>query len=126
MSHELLAFTHPGHRADWRFFQDRLWHHKLPSFTLETRLVRTGGSSFWCQGSSTRFRGADRELGYSPTRWESSTEMQRKEGVELFLGERLADEAAPGSGSMRPRATALPEAVCLTMTTACYWSAGSY
>lgn len=29
VGHEILEFTHPDHRADWRFLQERLWSHKL-------------------------------------------------------------------------------------------------
>jgi two-component system sensor histidine kinase VicK len=62
---KIIEFAHPDHRADWTFLQQRLWAHKLPSFTLETCLVRCDGSSFWCQVTSIRFPDGDRELGYT-------------------------------------------------------------
>jgi two-component system sensor histidine kinase VicK len=65
VGHQILEFAHPDHRDDWRFLQERLWHHKLPSFTLETCLVRCDGSSFWCQVTSIRFPDGEEELGYT-------------------------------------------------------------
>jgi len=61
----LLEFAHPDHRNDWRYLQDRLWTHKLPSFTLETCLVRPNGSLFWCRVTSVLFLDQDQELGYT-------------------------------------------------------------
>lgn len=80
VGHKIMEFAHPEHRADWRFFQDRLWHHNLPSFTLETCLVRTDGSSFWCQVTSTRFRDGDQELGYTQLE-----DISERKAVELSL-----------------------------------------
>jgi two-component system sensor histidine kinase VicK len=65
VGHQIMEFAHPDHRDDWHFFQDRLWKHKLPSFTLETCLVRPDGSSFWCQVTSIRFSDGGEELGYT-------------------------------------------------------------
>ncbi|WP_426061482.1 PAS domain-containing sensor histidine kinase [Hymenobacter sp. B1770] len=67
VGHQIREFAHPDHEADWHFLQERLWAHKLPSFTLETRLVRADGSSFWCQVTSIRFPDGDvgEELGYT-------------------------------------------------------------
>ena len=62
---KILEFAHPDHRADWHFLQQRLWNHKLPSFTLETCLVRADGTSFWCQVTSIRFPDGNEELGYT-------------------------------------------------------------
>jgi two-component system sensor histidine kinase VicK len=65
VGHRIQEFAHPDHREDWTFLQERLWAHKLPNFTLETCLVRTDGSSFWCQVTSIRFPDGDEELGYT-------------------------------------------------------------
>ncbi|MGI4734440.1 MAG: PAS domain-containing sensor histidine kinase [Janthinobacterium lividum] len=65
VGHQIMEFAHPDHRADWRFLQDRLWHHQLPSFTLETCLLHTDGSSIWCQVTSIRFSDGDQVLGYT-------------------------------------------------------------
>ena len=65
VGHKIQEFAHPDHQEDWHFLQERLWAHKLPSFTLETCLVRADGSSFWCQVTSIRFPDGDEELGYT-------------------------------------------------------------
>lgn len=65
VGHKTLEFAHPDYHDDWRFLQAGLWHHKLPSFSFETCLVRTDGSSCWCQVTSTRFPDGGVELGYT-------------------------------------------------------------
>lgn len=65
VGHQIREFAHPDDQADWQFLQERLWAHRLPSFALETRLVRADGSSFWCQVTSIRFPDGERELGYT-------------------------------------------------------------
>jgi two-component system sensor histidine kinase VicK len=62
---KIMEFTHPDRRADWMELQSKLWKHKLPYFSLETILVRTDGSSFWCQIYSVLFPDEDGELGYT-------------------------------------------------------------
>ena len=65
IGHKIIEFAHPDHRADWQELQKRLWEHKMPSFTLETCLVRADGSSFWCQVHSVLFPDEGAELGYT-------------------------------------------------------------
>lgn len=62
---KISEFAHPDHQADWQQLQARLWEHKLPSFSLETCLVRRDGSSFWCQITSVLFPDEGAELGYT-------------------------------------------------------------
>ncbi|MFC7671295.1 PAS domain-containing protein [Hymenobacter humi] len=62
---KIIEFAHPEHRADWQDLQERLWTHKMPSFTLETCMLRTDGSSFWCKVHSVLFPDDDGELGYT-------------------------------------------------------------
>jgi two-component system sensor histidine kinase VicK len=85
VGHRILEFAHPDHRADWHFLQERLWKHKLPSFTLETCLVRADGSSFWCQVTSIRFPDAGHELGYTQLE-----DISDRKALELSL-KRLYD-----------------------------------
>lgn len=85
VGHEIMEFAHPDHRADWRFFQKRLWSHKLPSFALETCLLRADGSSFWCQVTSIRFPDGDQELGYTQLE-----DISERRALELRL-KRLYD-----------------------------------
>ena len=65
VGHRILASAHPDHHNDWRFWQERLWAHKLPGFMLETCLVRADGSPLWCQVTYLRFRDGDEELGHT-------------------------------------------------------------
>ncbi|MDB5270757.1 MAG: hypothetical protein JWP58_3797 [Hymenobacter sp.] len=85
VGHRILEFAHPDHHADWQFLQQRLWSHKLPSFTLETCLVRCDGSSFWCQVTSIRFPDGDEELGYTQLE-----DISDRKALELSL-KRLYD-----------------------------------
>jgi two-component system sensor histidine kinase VicK len=85
VGHQILEFAHPDHQADWRYLQRRLWQHKLPSFTLETKLVRSDGSSFWCQVTSMRFPDGDEELGFTQLE-----DISARKGLELRL-KRLYD-----------------------------------
>jgi two-component system sensor histidine kinase VicK len=62
---KIIDFAHPDHQADWVHLQDSLWAHKLPSFALETCLVRPDGSSFWCRVTSVLFQDEAGELGYT-------------------------------------------------------------
>ena len=85
VGHEIMEFAHPDHRADWRYLQQRLWSHQLPSFTLETQLVRTDGSAFWCQVTSIRFPDGGEELGYTQLE-----DISDRKALELSL-KRLYD-----------------------------------
>jgi two-component system sensor histidine kinase VicK len=85
VGHQIQEFAHPDHRADWRYLQERLWHHQLPSFTLETKLVRGDGSSFWCQVTSMRFPDGGEELGFTQLE-----DISERKALELRL-KRLYD-----------------------------------
>jgi two-component system sensor histidine kinase VicK len=61
----ILEFAHSHHRADWHELQVRLWKHKLPSFSLETCLVRPDGTCFWCQVTSVLFDDEAGPMGYT-------------------------------------------------------------
>jgi two-component system sensor histidine kinase VicK len=62
---KIMEFAHPDRRADWTELQVKLWKHNLPSFSLETVLVRLDGSCFWCQIHSVLFPDEGGELGYT-------------------------------------------------------------
>ncbi|TGE23039.1 PAS domain-containing sensor histidine kinase [Hymenobacter metallicola] len=87
VGHQIQEFAHPDYQADWRFLQERLWARKLPHFTLETCLVRTDGSSFWCQVTSMRFPDgeAGEELGFTQLE-----DIRDRKALELSL-KRLYD-----------------------------------
>jgi two-component system sensor histidine kinase VicK len=85
VGHQILEFAHPDHQADWRYLQERLWQRKLPRFTLETKLVRRDGSSFWCQVTSLRFPDGGEELGFTQLE-----DISERKALELRL-KRLYD-----------------------------------
>jgi two-component system sensor histidine kinase VicK len=85
VGHQIMEFAHPDHREDWRFFQERLWKHKLPRFTLETCLLRTDGTSLWCQVTSMRFPDGGEELGFTQLE-----DISERKALELSL-KRLYD-----------------------------------
>jgi two-component system sensor histidine kinase VicK len=85
VGHQIMEFAHPDHREDWRFFQERLWKHKLPRFTLETCLLRTDGTSLWCQVTSMRFLDGGEELGFTQLE-----DISERKALELSL-KRLYD-----------------------------------
>jgi len=85
VGHRMLEFAHPDHRDDWHFWQERLWAHELPSFTLETCLVRADGSPLWCQVTSIRFLDGDEELGHTQLE-----DISERKTMELSL-KRLYD-----------------------------------
>jgi PAS domain S-box-containing protein len=58
-------FAHPAHDADWAALQAALWDHSLPSFALETRLLRPDGSELWCRVTSVLFPDDVGPLGYT-------------------------------------------------------------
>lgn len=86
VGHQIREFAHPDHQEDWHFLQQQLWHHQLPSFTLETCLLRADGSSFWCQVTSTRFPDGGEELGFMQLE-----NISERKALELSL-KRLYDE----------------------------------
>jgi two-component system sensor histidine kinase VicK len=65
VGHKIIEFANPQFKADWHHLQTQLWEHKLPHFTLETCLMRTDGSSFWCQVTSVLVPDESGELGYT-------------------------------------------------------------
>jgi two-component system sensor histidine kinase VicK len=85
VGHQIMEFAHPDYHDDWHFWQQRLWRGKLPSFTLETRLLRSDGTSFWCQVTSIRFPDGDQELGYTLLE-----DISERKAAELHL-KRLYD-----------------------------------
>jgi two-component system sensor histidine kinase VicK len=61
----ILDFAHPHYHAAWHQLQGQLWAHELPSFTLETCLVRVDGSCCWCQVHSILFPDQGQPLGHT-------------------------------------------------------------
>jgi PAS domain S-box-containing protein len=61
----IMDFAHPDFKADWQLLQQRLWNHKVPSFSVETCLVRRDGSIIWVNVTSILFIENGESLGYT-------------------------------------------------------------
>jgi two-component system sensor histidine kinase VicK len=85
VGHRIQEFAHPDYQEDWRFLQERLWARKMVRFSLETRLVRVDGTSFWCQVTSMRFPDNGEELGFTQLE-----DISERKALELSL-KRLYD-----------------------------------
>ncbi|QXV64271.1 PAS domain S-box protein [Mucilaginibacter sp. 21P] len=61
----IIEFAHPDYAGDWQILQQRLWSKRLPSFNLETRLVKKNGESIWVNVISMLFRDGNDMLGFT-------------------------------------------------------------
>ncbi len=61
----IMDYSHPDCKADWQLLQQKLWSEKIPSFSLDTCLVRRDGSSFHCRVTSILFEDQGITLGYT-------------------------------------------------------------
>jgi two-component system sensor histidine kinase VicK len=61
----ILVYSHPDFTNRWYELQENLWKKQLPSFHLETCLVRKDGSTMWCSVTSILFQDYGQTLGYT-------------------------------------------------------------
>jgi two-component system sensor histidine kinase VicK len=61
----IITYAHPHFVHTWQELQKKLWKEKIPSFGIETCLVRKNGSSFWCKVTSILFQDDGHTLGYT-------------------------------------------------------------
>lgn len=62
---KIVAFAHPDFIHHWHELQDNLWTKQIPSFQIETCLIKKDGSMLWCQVTSIIFRDNDTTMGYT-------------------------------------------------------------
>ena len=62
---KITSYAHPDFINHWHELQNNLWNKQIPSFQIDTCLVRKDGSSFWCQVISILFRDNEADLGYT-------------------------------------------------------------
>jgi two-component system sensor histidine kinase VicK len=62
---KILAYSHPDYINRWHKLQENLWKKQLPSFQIETCLVRKDGSTMWCSVTSILFQDEGQTLGYT-------------------------------------------------------------
>jgi two-component system sensor histidine kinase VicK len=75
---KILDYSHPDYKNSWYKLQESLWKKQLPSFHIETCLVRKDGSTLSCSVTSILFKDKGRTLGY--TILEDITERKSAEG----------------------------------------------
>lgn len=61
----ITKFAHPDFIHHWHELQENLWTKQIPSFQMNTCLVKKDGSNFWCQVTSILFRDDADNLGYT-------------------------------------------------------------
>ncbi|GGK71132.1 ATP-binding protein [Rufibacter glacialis] len=61
----VIDFAHQDFAHHWLDLQDHLWSRKIPSFQIETCLIRKDGTVQWCQVTSILFRDQNSTLGYT-------------------------------------------------------------
>lgn len=62
---KVVDFAHPDFIHHWVDLQDNLWTKKIPSFQIETCLIKKDGTSLWVQVTSMIFRDNGATLGYT-------------------------------------------------------------
>ncbi|WP_051359663.1 PAS domain-containing sensor histidine kinase [Adhaeribacter aquaticus] len=62
---KVIAFAHPDFINHWHELQENLWTKQIPSFQIDTCLVRKDGSTLWVQVTSIIFRDNNISLGYT-------------------------------------------------------------
>lgn len=80
LGRQIMDFAHPDFKADWQVLQQSLWSHQVPSFNVETCLVRRDGSIIWVSVTSILFMEDDEPLGYTLI----ENIQARKEATELL------------------------------------------
>jgi PAS domain S-box-containing protein len=80
----IMDYVPEGYQEHWKLLQSKLWHTKMPSFSLETCLRRKDGSTFWCQVTSILFSDQDDTLGYTIIE-DISVQHKLKEDRENFI-----------------------------------------
>ncbi|MGV3502587.1 MAG: ATP-binding protein [Adhaeribacter sp.] len=62
---KITQYAHPDFLHHWQELQESLWSRQIPSFQIETCLVKKGGAILWCQITSILIPDQDSTLGYT-------------------------------------------------------------
>ena len=65
INRKVIEFAHPDFIKHWQELQRKLWEEKIPSFSLDTCLIRKDKSMIWCHVTSILFEDGGRTLGYT-------------------------------------------------------------
>jgi two-component system sensor histidine kinase VicK len=77
---KITAFAHPDFIHHWQELQENLWTRQIPSFQIETCLVKKDGAVLWCQVTSIIFPDNGATLGYTIVE-----DISRRKALELDL-----------------------------------------
>jgi two-component system sensor histidine kinase VicK len=77
---KIITFAHPDFIHHWHELQESLWTKEIPSFQIETCLIKKDGSSLWCQVTSIVFRDNETTLGYTIVE-----DISKRKALELEL-----------------------------------------
>ncbi len=61
----ILDYAPQDHHAHWKLLQKQLWEQSMPSFSLETVLIKKDGSLMWVHVTSILFPDQGQHLGYT-------------------------------------------------------------
>jgi PAS domain S-box-containing protein len=61
----ILDYAPEQCHKDWKLLQGKLWQKSMPSFSLETCLIRKDGTIVWCQVTSILFTDNGETFGYT-------------------------------------------------------------
>lgn len=61
----ITQYAHPDFVHHWQVLQERLWTKQIPSFQIETCLVKKDGAILWCQITSVLIPDQEGTLGYT-------------------------------------------------------------
>ena len=65
INRKIIEFAHPDFVEQWHELQLKLWTEKIPSFSLDTCLVKKNKTMIWCHVTSILFQDEGRNLGYT-------------------------------------------------------------
>lgn len=62
---KITTYCHPDFLTHWNELQVNLWTKQIPSFQLETCLIKKNGDVLWCSVTSILFTNQEAKLGYT-------------------------------------------------------------
>lgn len=65
INRKVIEFAHPDFIAHWKELQVALWQKRIPTFSLDTCLIKKDGSVIWCHVTSIIFEDEGHMLGYT-------------------------------------------------------------
>ncbi|KAA5544822.1 PAS domain S-box protein [Adhaeribacter rhizoryzae] len=60
-----MKYAHPDFVHHWQELQESLWNKQIPSFQIETCLLKKDGTVLWCQVTSILILDQNTKLGYT-------------------------------------------------------------